>query len=134
MEEFFGWSEDLAMNVEEIDTQHRYLIGLVNDYHKNQEETEREQIEDVLSFLINYAQIHFSLEEKMMASHNYPDREAHITEHVILARVVAEMVAENDNSSKTRHKTMAVFLKNWLTDHIQQTDRKLAQWLNAAKV
>jgi hemerythrin-like metal-binding protein len=132
MNNYFVWHSSLAMNVPEIDEQHRYLIGLINSYHQSLTgQAPREQLADVLTFLAGYVKQHFATEENMMQETLFPDRAAHVAEHEALSARVAEMIRQFESGTLPHDSVLAEFLRDWLTQHILKIDRKLADWLTS---
>ena len=68
------WSNSLLIGNEMIDNEHKMLVDLVNNLHTAiLEDKADEVINSVLSSLHGYTKDHFSDEEKLMTSINYPD-------------------------------------------------------------
>ncbi len=134
MGDFFQWKPELNMNVPEIDEQHRYLIGLVNDYYRSLTgESGKEDVADVLSFLIGYVKVHFTREEELMNENSYPGRAAHVAQHIDLSEKVAAMVRLYEEGEPPQHIELALFLREWLNEHIRKYDRELAAWIISRK-
>ena len=130
MGNFFELGSSLIMNVPEIDEQHSYLTGLINDYHASiRGEASREQLADILAFLVSYVGIHFSTEERLMEETSYPGGQAHAAEHACLTEKVAGMAALYETGQRPDEEQLAVFLRDWLVTHVGETDRKLADWI-----
>lgn len=76
--DLFTWSDDFSVNVQEIDEQHKVLVGLLYELHlaifgHHGRKTSR----DVLDRLAEYTRTHFLLEESLMRLTNYLDFEFH---------------------------------------------------------
>jgi hemerythrin-like metal-binding protein len=93
---------------------------------------------DVLSAclcsVIAYAKIHFASEERLMQKHQYPEYAQHKEAHDQLAARVVQFQTDLKASRTALNIQLMVVLRDWLTDHIAQNDRKLAEYLrrNAA--
>lgn len=127
---FINWSDKLSVKVEIIDEQHKVLIGIINDLQEAMQAGRGKAImNDVLIRLVDYIKMHFSMEEKLMAEYHYPDRIRHESQHFALTSQVGQLYV------KVREEKMMVtietmdFLKNWLNNHILQTDMALGEYL-----
>lgn len=126
------WNIGLITGVELIDQQHEHLIGLLNSTHYARiGGSSRESLASLLDELIDYATYHFATEERYMQENRYPELENHAMEHEkFSARVVA---FQNDFAAGNVDLTLDVllFLKNWLTNHIMETDKEMGAYLNS---
>lgn len=124
------WSDALSVGMDEIDNQHKTLVELLNRFHKAViMGHDLVVIDEVLDELIKYTQIHFSLEERLMRNCNYPDYANHKKRHEqFLEQVVAfrSRVAQDD---ETVTKELWSFLRLWLTQHIQGSDKQYVPYL-----
>ncbi len=125
------WQDDYSVNVEIIDNQHKKIIELIN---KLQEAMLKKQTKDVLGEILNeligYAALHFSTEEKYFKEFNYSETEAHIKEHIDFVNSVTKF---NDDFKKGRlfvSMKLFKFLKSWLVEHIQVSDKKYTTLFN----
>jgi hemerythrin-like metal-binding protein len=65
MIELIVWSDELSVNIEEIDKQHKKLIDVINVLFNAMIEGKTQNIIDtIIDDLIDYAKYHFSTEEK----------------------------------------------------------------------
>ena len=74
MGRFVEWSDELSVGVEEIDEQHKVLVGLVNEMHEAIHQRHgSEVVQEILAKLADYTRIHFAVEESLMRILNYQD-------------------------------------------------------------
>jgi hemerythrin-like metal-binding protein len=91
-------------------------------------------LEDITNDLLSYALYHFETEENLMNKNDYSSKQLensmeHIEQHRNFAHTVVE-VKNNMKSGKPITKDELLnFLKNWLTNHILFTDKKLGAFL-----
>jgi hemerythrin-like metal-binding protein len=128
---FMNWSAQLEVGHNEIDSQHKKLVDLVNKLHdamKNR--TGQEALKPVLNELVSYTKYHFSTEETLMKSKGYPDFPSHKKEHDALTQQVVDLQNKinQSNTSLVTIETMN-FLRDWLKNHILGTDMKLSAFL-----
>lgn len=131
------WDNSYNTGVEDIDEQHRILVNTINEASTKLDlDSSLESLEAITKDLLSYALYHFETEEEMMAEHNYKaynqkEYETHMKQHRdFSAQVVA--VRESIKAGKPISKEELIsFLTNWLINHINKTDKKLAAFLNS---
>jgi hemerythrin len=129
------WNEKMSLGVVGIDNQHKKLVGLVNElYDAIQAGKANSVLGRVLDDLVAYTESHFRREEEFFSNSGYPDTAEHKREHDDLTRRVLEIQAEVRAGV---HGTLSLetmnFLKNWLINHIQGSDRKYVAYLSVAR-
>lgn len=131
---FFEWTDELSIGVEQIDSQHKKLIGIINEFYKaiNNGSSE-DAIRTAVGNLINYVGTHFADEEKIMEENNYPEIELHKQIHRRLTESVLDYAQKLGAGQKILNLDMAIFLKGWLENHIAQTDKKIGLFLASQK-
>lgn len=129
------WSLDLSVNVQEIDHQHQKLVQMLNELHDSMTKTSsKETLAPVLKGLVDYAVVHFGFEESYFDRFDYPDKEAHKREHRDFIKKVVDFRKEFDSGRLLISMELMDFLKNWLVNHIQGTDKKYGPFLNSKGV
>lgn len=131
-----AWSEQLSVGVVSIDEQHKKLVSLLNQLHDGMLSGKgRDALGAVLKGLIDYTRTHFKYEEDLFARTGYPDAASHKRDHTDLVQRVIE-IQQKYNTSGPSALTIPVmnFLKDWLTNHIQGSDRRYAPHLSAKGV
>jgi hemerythrin-like metal-binding protein len=121
--------------VKEIDDQHKKLIELVNQLNDAMHAGKgREALGVVLGELVKYTVYHFGTEERLMAQHHYELSAPHKAEHKKLIDDVGAFKAKFDGGNAMISAEIMNFLRDWLSKHILQTDKKFAQALNKAGI
>ncbi|WP_457756290.1 bacteriohemerythrin [Thermodesulfatator indicus] len=111
-----------------IDRQHQELVHLVNFMiQKVSEQCPKPVIDAILIKLINYAERHFTDEEEVMRTINYPELEAHQKEHERLVMEVFNFKDAFDKGKVTKFDLLE-FLKDWLLDHVINEDLRLKKY------
>ena len=118
-----SWRDDYQVGVPLIDGEHRYLIGLINEFHdKHASGDGHRQVMAVLNSLVSYAEQHFQHEEALMAEIGYPrlaqQREMH---EELFSSIFALNEELSRDSARIDAKTMR-FLQHWLLAHIIKED------------
>ncbi len=129
------WSNELSVNIIEIDNQHKKLLDLINALHAAMSSGKgKEILEDIFSELIEYTKTHFSFEENLMGKHNYSDIASHKMAHKKLTEQVMGFYNEFKSGKIGLPVIIFSFLKDWLITHISGTDKKYGPFLNAKGV
>ena len=125
------WCVELSVGIEEVDNDHKRLIALFNEAHKKVEQTApRDDLERILTELIDYTDWHFDHEEKLMDDNRYARAEEHKLEHRELAENAKELHKQFLAGDDTVPDVLLPFLRNWLTNHIMRSDKLLGDFLN----
>ena len=125
-----SWSSMLSTGISEQDTQHKKLIDLINQLNDAMQAGHGNDVMGkVLSELVNYTVFHFGYEEKLMAQHKYEDTPAHKVEHAKFVQTAGDLKKKFDSGSAVISVEIMNFLRDWLTNHIMKTDKKLGQAL-----
>lgn len=125
------WSADLSVGVAQIDEQHGKLIQLMaelDDAIRRNEATD--MVEDILTNIFNYAQVHFATEEALFRKHKYPEIALHELEH---QRFIAKAFAFKEKLDAKRpglSLELLTFLSSWILNHIQITDKRYTKHLH----
>ncbi len=129
------WSDNLAVGNATIDNQHQKLVGMVNDLHDAMIKRQgRQMLASLLVKLANYAGTHFACEEKLMQQAGYQGYEQHKAIHEQFNTRVAALKARFEGGESSVTIDAMNFLRDWLQNHILQTDKKYAPSLLAAGI
>lgn len=119
------WKEEYSVGVEEIDDQHKDLIGLILDlFNAINEKKTKEQLGEILKDLIEFADTHFSTEEKYFEEFDYENKEEHAKEHRDFAAKVIGLNEKYENNEIEISFELIDFLEDWLLDHLIEQDQK----------
>jgi hemerythrin len=126
-----SWSNSLSVNIKKFDDQHMKLVNMVNQLHEAMKVGKgREMLGQILQSLADYTNTHFRDEEQLMKLHNYPEYEEHKKEHNVLLNQVRETAELHRQGKNILSQDIMNFLKNWLTGHILDRDKKYGPHLN----
>ncbi|MCP4431187.1 MAG: hemerythrin family protein [Gammaproteobacteria bacterium] len=127
---YFKWKEEYSVGIASIDSQHKKLIHLINQLQTAIDYSTGEIFErEALNELVEYTITHFRYEEKLMRENEYPEYEAHQAQHnamVDKVNLVLEEYAEDADEAMT---TAVDYLKTWLIEHINGTDKQYSEFL-----
>lgn len=119
------WSDSLSVGVREIDAQHKTLIMNLNDLFDAMKAGKASTtLKPLLAKLVAYTQMHFATEEKYMKQFDFADFKIHKNEHDGFVNRVAIFQAQYEAGKQLLSVDILTFLKDWVTGHIQGTDKK----------
>ena len=128
------WSNTYLLGIEQIDEHHRHLIDLLDTtYNVFVSHGQKVEVGKVLEALIDYAIYHFAAEERLMAQYDYSRAADHLEQHEDFVKRVKTQQREFHDGRGTLSLELIVFIKEWLLDHILETDRHLANAIKAKR-
>jgi len=131
----FEWKDEYSVGIRSIDGQHQNLFRLAGELHSAMAGGQgKAAIFKTLGRLVQYTEVHFAQEERLMRLHDYPDLAAHKAQHDALARQVRQFQADFEAGRVLVTIQLLQFLKNWLENHIKGSDQKYAPYLAAREV
>ncbi len=130
--DFLSWNENMSVNIEEIDNQHKELIGIINTLYEAMKVAKGyEVLDDVLNKLVDYAHYHFVTEEIYFEKFEYSDSQLHKDEHKkFFDKIVKFKKALTKDTWMTEEGDMIlsaelfVALKQWFPNHVLVFDKK----------
>jgi len=131
----FPWEARFSVNVENIDSQHRQLIDIINELHEAMmKKRSKEVLGELLERLVDYTDVHFTYEEELMARYEFPGYHDHKRQHDTIRNNVQERLQEHRDGKIVMSIKVMEYLKKWLSEHIMGTDRLYADFLNSEGV
>ena len=135
LEQPLVWKADFATGVAMIDDQHRVLINMLNEANSNL--TDRSPVADfekIVQGLLNYAGYHFGTEERFAAESGYDKEKSgeaadHVAQHRAFAEKVTAVHKQLADGQRIAKADLVGFLKDWLINHILNTDKKLGAFI-----
>ncbi len=129
------WGPQLSVGINSIDEQHKKLVNMINALNDALAAGEgKEMLGKIFNGLAAYTTKHFQFEEDLFAKYNYPETAAHKKEHADLLKQVGDLKAKMDAGNFMISMELMAFLKSWLTNHIQGTDKKYVAFLTSEGV
>ena len=109
----FVWSEVFDIKNDDLNEQHKTLFTMITDLDAARDDASK------LEKLLGFVQFHFKAEEDLFAAKAYPEAVAHKAIH---DKFVSDAVGAT--SGKPVTDGTIDFLKNWLVQHIMDSDMK----------
>jgi hemerythrin len=127
---FIEWKDSYNIGVKEIDNQHRGLFDIISKlFNSRLYEPDGKYFYLTLNKFVEYAQVHFSTEERYMQKAQYPKFAEHKNEHDLFIEQVSGLVQDVENKEPDIENKTLQFLKGWYLAHILGTDRDLEKAL-----
>ncbi len=127
------WGDDLSLGLGEVDEQHRFLVDRINMlWQALLGHREQEAVQGLIEDLHTYTRTHFSAEEVLMRSFDYPKLEQHQRSHRSFEAKIRQ-AAEDYDAGKPISIDLLRFLNEWLQQHIKVTDRDYARYVDRHK-
>jgi hemerythrin len=126
------WDARFGTGNAEIDTEHQVLVGLIRriaEAHAAGSAPDR--LRRLLDQLRLYAEFHFVSEENLMLDAGYPQVTEHKEEHQHLMNRLRTRLNEY-LFDVVELGVLLDFLYDWFAQHISETDRELAQFIDGA--
>jgi hemerythrin len=113
-----------------MDTQHEELAALLNElYHCYLAQGSADDAVSILDRVIAHTIRHFASEDRLMHDHGYPLIAAHEEEHGNLLQQISVFRGELASGQRGLSSASMLFLKQWLLNHVLNSDRKLGDFL-----
>lgn len=124
------WKDRYNIDYKEIDTQHKGLLGVLNDLiDLVGERRDPELVAGIFHKLCDYVRTHFSTEERYMLACGYPRLPEHQALHATFVQKLLELNANYDPTDRLLLDETLDFLKHWYLDHIIKADLDYAPFL-----
>lgn len=123
------WSAALSVGLDEVDDQHKILVGLLNDLHAAiLAHHGSAECRKILDRLAEYTRVHFTTEEGLMRLLKYPGLEMHHKQHEELLNEVVALQEKLDKGTASITFELLHFLKVWLSKHITESDKRFGDF------
>jgi hemerythrin-like metal-binding protein len=124
--ETIQWSDKYSVGVEDLDEQHRQIIGMLNRLVSLPEtgDTRSETVSEILTTMTHYALEHFKTEERLLKEYDYPNFEEHRREHVDYRKKAIDFSMATSLGVEAVPQILLSYLMEWWTHHILEEDMK----------
>ncbi len=123
------WRDEMSVGDELIDSDHRYLICMINTVELAMVTREDNNTLTVaLDQLEYYTQVHFQHEEELLEKINYPQYFNHRKSHMDLVKQLKDIKKKmfelrvNSDHYNDKLTDLVDFLRKWLLDHVIKED------------
>ena len=133
----FDWTEDLSLDIDVIDLQHKAIVQQLN---RLADALENDRNKDELRNLVNSLEDsifkHFAEEERLMKQFNYPGFLEHREIHADFVRELASLRSQILIADITPAllQFFAGGVESWISEHILGLDKAMAEFIKAKEV
>lgn len=128
----FAWNESYSVRVQQFDAQHQKLFEIINTLADAMRAGKGEDvIREVVGNLAVYTRTHFLQEEVLMRHTGYPGLPLHQQQHAALITDVEKYKTALDDGRHPDTVEVLNFLRRWLVEHIQKSDKAYSAHMNA---
>ena len=126
------WDTSYSVKVKSCDAEHQKLFDLINQLHEAMKLRMGQTIvAETVNELEKYTQTHFRAEEALMQRAQYPKLDEHRFQHQKFVTQVKQFKNDLDAGNLGSSIAVLTFLKDWLAEHIKQTDKMYSEHLNS---
>ncbi len=122
------WSERFATGIPHLDTQHRLLFQMVDDFRLALDEGNGQVVYgEFLRSLELYSRMHFGVEEECMYRFQCPAARVNLEGHQAFKELLDELTADHGSGGfrPEAAQRAALHLDRWLVEHIGRIDTQL---------
>lgn len=125
------WSDDFAIGIDIIDSQHQRLFKYFQEIEQCIAAEDVSAVEQLCRGLIDYAVSHNSFEESLMEKADYPMFEAHHRVHEAFKQRAQGYLARLDNGTEPLKiaREMRTDIGLWLINHIKHEDKHYSPYV-----
>ena len=126
------WDEKYSMGIELIDSQHKELIGLINQLYRActaGDDAVGSVFKDTMHCMVDYVHFHFSAEQELLERVKYPRYLEHKKQHDMLILNILEAAKSHSEGKKFVANNFMRTLKDWVMGHIAVHDKLYATYI-----
>ena len=121
------WNQEFSVGIQEIDEQHKTLADCVTSIEHAVIGRERWlAVHSALVRAVDFARIHFAVEESLMRIHAYPMLGQHIGEHRRFSKNLERLQEKTLTADVSQE--MIAFIRGWLEIHVPAHDKPYAAY------
>ncbi len=127
-----AWQEEFSVQVKELDEQHKFLIGVINDLidYLHSSAVSDIDIKKLVKRLKDGELKHFATEEKYFNDFLYPEAESHKAKHLQFLVDCEKIEGLYAQDTLLYVTNLIYFLEEWWVSHILGDDKKYSHFFN----
>lgn len=129
-----AFDENLLTGNATIDEQHKELFQRIERFGTLCENNGGKiEAINMLTYLSDYTNFHFSAEEELQKNADYPAYDEHVAKHISFKKALVELEEFLEDLDGPTDEFVEAVQKNvvdWFINHIQTFDRSVAEYLN----
>ena len=131
--EDFTWKEKFSVHVDEMDRQHKRLLKYFAEFQDEIIAGEASQKAFVLlDEVADFFEFHFSEEERLMKTMNYPELDLQTSLHAIFMDELKEIINPFRMGNVSGKRVVALF-RDWYINHMIFEDHKYGVMISGGK-
>lgn len=120
------WNNEFNLGIEEIDSEHRALVALINALHDAMSAgAGRADIVEGISEIYTLVAAHFAREEAFMRETRYMAYAEHKEDHEVLLDDLREIRDEVGSGGEYAEARLSADLQYWFSEHFRTHDARL---------
>lgn len=130
----FQWRPAFCVGDDQIDGQHKKIFSLLGKLHRDIHGDDSVAVVKLtLKELLDYTQVHFTDEEELMRSVEYPDYDDHKALHDAMMDKVWGLYMRSNAGEPDMAFEVLVLLNDWLVHHILEKDKEITAYVRQRK-
>jgi hemerythrin-like metal-binding protein len=126
------WSTELELGLEQVDSQHKQLINIINELTIAAEYNQSNSLLlPIVDKLQQYANVHFKAEEDIFTEYNYPGRAEHEAEHATFIDSINYIRRQCEIIDSSMSNRIRDFLLHWFCTHIKVNDKEYKRFMDS---
>jgi len=126
------WTGKLSVDIQEIDLQHRHLIGLIAELENAMAiGADKDILGKVIRELNTYVREHFTTEERWMKRHSFPGLGDHMTQHEAFVEKLLHFELDYLADRTELSADLLDYLMLWIEEHVTGYDQLYAKYFRA---
>lgn len=122
-----SWKEEYSVGVIELDGHHKKLISMINELHLAMtSDRGQHMVKTIIGDMLDYAKMHFEIEEGYMRQAEYLGLLGHLREHENFVDKTQDLKHRSEDGEFVLSLEVIQFLSDWLKHHILEADMKYA--------
>ena len=133
--ELVTWDDSFLIGDEKIDGQHKELVRMTNEFYSGVQMggvVAKVFFMKTIQGAVQYVKTHFATEEEFMQKVNYPQAEEHRMQHENFVTQVAQQVQVLEKEDNPDPAGFVKYLMDWVLNHIAESDKKYAPYIEKA--
>jgi hemerythrin-like metal-binding protein len=120
------WNDEFNLGIEEVDSQHRALVALINALHDAMSaDARRAQIVECMAKIHALVAAHFAREEAFMREARYMAYAEHKEDHEVLLDDLRDMLDGVRHGGEYDDARLSADLQYWFSGHFRTHDARL---------
>jgi len=132
---FLSWESKYELGIKSVDDDHKKLVAIIDELLGALSQGKgKEVVLPIIKKLEDYTLFHFRREEFYMKCANYAELPSHLVEHKRFVDRIKELKEKSMQNDASVSVELMKFLKEWLINHIQVTDKRYEQLLKKSGI